>query len=317
MPLKTEHKVGLFIVVTVLLVLAGVLFMAYKKGIFHKEYTYQLSSKTGEGLTMGMPVIFSGFRIGRVTDLELTEKGIVLVKFDVPIEHIRWLKADSRFTLEKPLIGSPRINVKTENMGSAPLLPTQHPEVMEVNDINETIKRFQPIVDKTNQIVANIEQITSNVADPRGEVRGILRNAKKITGNFSEKKSALEMVVGDPESIQTVYDSIGKIKDITVKVEDILKKAEEMAGKTDDRIYGAEGLLAEVSTILKDLLQKMKKLDVTVDNINKISTEASDASKDLKILRSDFDAGIRAIGDLANEIDKKIPFQKEPEIKLP
>ena len=317
MPLKTEHKVGLFIIVTVLLVVAGLFFMAYKKGIFHKEYTYQLSSKTGDGLTMGMPVIFSGFKIGRVTDLVLTEQGIVLVQFKVPAEHVRWLKADSRFILEKPLLGSPRINVKTENMGSDPLSSTQRPDVTEVNDINETIKRFQPIIDKANQIVANVEQITANIADPNGEVRGILRNAQTITGNFTDKKSALEIAVGDPESIKAIYESIRKLKDITAKAEDILKKADSIAGKTDQEIYGPQGLLSEVSAILRDLLQKMKKLDVSVVNINKITTETSDAAKDLKVLRSDFDAGIRAIGDLANEIDKKIPFKKEPEIKLP
>ncbi len=317
MPLKIEHKVGLFIIITVLIVVAGLFFMAYKKGLFHKEYTYELSSKTGDGLTMGMPVIFSGFKIGNVSDLELTEQGVVLVRFSVPSEHVRWLKTDSRFILEKPLIGSPRINVKTENMASAPLSATQRPEVTEVNDINETIKRFQPIIDKANQIVANVEKITANIADPNGEVRGILKNAQKITGNFTDKKSALEIAVGDPESIKAIYDSLRKLRDITAKAEDILKKADTMAGKTDDRIYGPDGVLSEVSAILKDLLQKMKKLDVSLDNVNKITTEASDAAKDLKVLRSDFDAGIRAIGDLANDIDKKIPFKKEPEIKLP
>mgnify|MGYP000856797898 FL=1 len=317
MPLKTEHKVGLFIIVTVLLVVAGLFFMAYKKGLFHKEYTYQLSSKTGEGLTLGMPVIFAGFKIGNVTDLELTEQGFVLVKFDVPSEHVRWLKADSRFILEKPLLGSPRINVRTENMGSPPLLATDRPEVTEVNDINETIKRFQPIIDKANQILENVEQITANLADPNGEVRGILRNAQKITGNFTDKKSALEIAVGDPQSIQAIYDSLRKLKDITARAEEILRKADAIAGKTDESVYGPEGLLSEISAILKDLLAKMKRLDVTLENVNKITTEASDAAKDLKVLRSDFDAGIRAIGDLANEIEKKIPFKKEPEIKLP
>ena len=44
MALKTEWKVGLFIVLTVVLILAGFGYMVYKKGIFQPENTYTLSS---------------------------------------------------------------------------------------------------------------------------------------------------------------------------------------------------------------------------------------------------------------------------------
>jgi phospholipid/cholesterol/gamma-HCH transport system substrate-binding protein len=71
---KIEFKVGLFITITTLLILGAILFVAYKKDVFSKVYTYTLSSRTGENLTTGMPVVFWGFNIGRVSALELTER---------------------------------------------------------------------------------------------------------------------------------------------------------------------------------------------------------------------------------------------------
>ena len=88
-------------------------------------------------------------------------------------------------------------------------------------------------------------------------------------------------------------------------------------GKTGEEIYGRDGVLPLVRDILRDLLAKLTKLDTTLDNINRISGEAADSTKDLKALRSELDAVITAIGDLVAEVDRKIPFKTKPEIKLP
>ena len=59
------------------------------------------------------------------------------------------------------------------------------------------------------------------------------------------------------------------------------------------------------------------KIDATFDNINKVSAEAADSTKDLKVLRNELDETVTAIGNLADEIDRMIPFKTKPEIKLP
>jgi phospholipid/cholesterol/gamma-HCH transport system substrate-binding protein len=62
----------------------------------------------------------------------------------------------------------------------------------------------------------------------------------------------------------------------------------------------------------------LRKLNVTVDNINKISTDASDSTKDLKYLRGELDNTVNTVGELVNKLDKLISsFKKEPEFELP
>jgi ABC-type transporter Mla subunit MlaD len=90
-----------------------------------------------------------------------------------------------------------------------------------------------------------------------------------------------------------------------------------MAGKTDEELYGRDGVLPQFRNILRDLLTKLAKIDATFDNINKVSSEAADSTKDLKALRNELDETITTIGDLAGEIDRMIPFKTRPEIKLP
>jgi phospholipid/cholesterol/gamma-HCH transport system substrate-binding protein len=314
---RIEFKVGLFILITSLLIMASIGYVAYRKGAFSKVYTYTLSSQTGENLTEGMPVAVWGFTIGRVSSLELNEKGIVLIRIKIPERHIRMIRADSKFVLDKPLIGSPRILVKTTDLNGRPLSPQTIPELTESNDINEIIKRAQPIVDKADRIMANVERITANLADPTGDVNRILRHAETLIARFSKKDSLLEIAIGDPESVKSVHDALRKLSDITAKADGILKRVDAMAGKTDEELYGRDGVLPQFRNILRDLLLKLAKIDATFDNINKISTEAADSTKDLKALRNELDETITAIGDLAGEIDRMIPFKTRPEIKLP
>ncbi|MDO8720950.1 MAG: MlaD family protein [Syntrophales bacterium] len=314
---KIELKVWLFLIISTMLIAASIGYVAYKKGFFAKVYTFTLSSKSGEDLTEGMPVIFSGFKIGTVHSLELSDDGSVIIKIKIPERHVKWIRMDSTFIVNKPLIGSARIVVVTDNLQSAVLSPGKATDVVNVSDVNEAVKKLQPLLEKVDKIAGNTETLTKNLADPKGSVHKILANAESLTANLAQKKSLLEMAISDRESIDSIYAALKKTRDITAQVETILKRVDKMAGKTDDMVYGEEGALPTVIKALKDVLAKLEKLNTTVDNINKISNEAADSASDLKVLREQIDAAVTSLGDLARELEKKIPFKKAPEIKLP
>ncbi|MFA4915981.1 MAG: MlaD family protein [Syntrophales bacterium] len=314
---KIEFKVGLFIIATVCLIIAAIGYTVYRKGFFERVETYTLASKTGEDLTEGMPVVFSGFTIGTVRTLELSEDGRVLIKIRVPERHVKWIRSDSRFIVSKPFIGSSRIIVLTDNLNSPALLEEEVPEVTKLSDIDETIKKLQPVIEEAKKITANIEKITANLADPNGDVQKILRNSEKITANLSSKESLLEMLIRDEQSVQAIYQTLGKTRDITSHADSILQKVDTMAAKTDEMIYGKEGTLPLVHKILQDLLVKLEKINAALDNVVKISADVSDSTTDIKLLRSEIDLAVNSINDLVKELNQKIPFKSKPEIKLP
>jgi phospholipid/cholesterol/gamma-HCH transport system substrate-binding protein len=308
--MSREFKVGLFITITTLIILSTLLYLAYEKGFFEKTYTFTLSSKSGDGLTEGMPVVFSGFNIGKVNTLELTDKGIVLIKIKIPRRHVKWIKDDSSFILYRPLIGAARIDVMTANLNSPPLPEDKIVVVETVNDINDAIKKVQPLLEKITNIAENLERVSKNLANPQGDLNLILGNAQKITTTLSTKKSLLEMVIADEQSVKSIHEALNKIKDIVTKLD-------KMADKTDQQLYGKEGTLPNINVILKDVALKLQKLDTTVDNINKISKETSEGTKDFRMLRSDIDDAVNAIDDVVKKIDSLISSKKDPEFKLP
>lgn len=314
---KVELKVGFFLVVTSVLISSAIGYVAYKKGFFAKVPTFTLAAKSGEDLTEGMPVVFSGFKIGTVQTLELSDDGSVLIKIKVPERHVKWLRKDSLFIVNRPLIGAPRIVVVTNNLQSSLLSPQQVPEVTNVSDINETIKKAQPLLDKITTIAGNIEILTANFKDPQGEVRKILAHTERLTDNLSQKKSLVEMAISDQKSVDALYAAVRQTKDITMQIEAILQKVDKMALKTDAAVYGEEGALPLVNKSLKDVLTKLQNLNTTVNNINKMSNDAAASTSDMIGLREQIDATVASLNELVREIEKKLPFKKTPEIKLP
>lgn len=308
--MSREFKVGLFIASTTIIIVAALLYLANEKGVFSRVYTFTLSSRSGDGLTEGMPVVFSGFNIGKVSALELDDKGIVLIKIKITQRHVKWIKADSSFILYRPLIGAARIDVVTNNLNSSPLPEDKIVEMRTVNDINDAITRVQPLLEKITKIADNLERLSNNLANPQGDLNRILNNAQKITTTLSTKKSLLEMAVADEESVRAVHEALKKIENITTKID-------KMADKTDQQLYGKEGALPNINVILKDIAGKLKKLDETVVNINKISKDTSEGMKDFRMLRSDIDDAINAIDNVAKTIDALISSKKDPEFKLP
>ncbi len=303
MKLKREFKVGLFVLLTTLLIVCSISYVAYKKGVFETEHAYTLYSISGEGLTEGMPVLFSGFKIGKVTELELNDKGMVIIRISVPNRHTKWVRQNSQFAMVRPVIGTARINVYTDDLAAPPLVLDSQSEVLIVDDINQLINKAQPIVAKLDQTVANIEQITGNLANHNENINKIISNTEKVSANFASKKSVAELVLGEEESVRSIHGSIRHI-------ESILKH-------TDERVYNPEGTLPLVNLILKDILLKLDKLNTTVDNINQISTNASDSTKDLRLLRSEIDATVTAVKGLSRKIDGILSSGKEKEIQLP
>lgn len=292
-----ELRVGLFIVTTILLLSIFVGYVAYKKGVFSKVNTITFSSKSGEGFSEGMPLVFAGFEIGSVQSLELNEQGVVLIKIKIPERHIKWTRKDSIFILDRPLIGKPKIVVYTDNFRSPVISTDTIPEIFPVDSIDEAIQKVQPILTKIDTI---------------------LENAATITDNLAGKDTLLEMAVGDKKSVQSLNSLLKKSNDIGHRLDTILARADSLTAKTDKGMFGSkDGVLVLIRSILIDIIAKLETLDDAVADVPQITTNVSQSTGSVEKLQKDITATINSTNELLKDIDRLLPLKKESEIKLP
>ena len=69
--------------------------------------------------------------------------------------------------------------------------------------------------------------------------------------------------------------------------------------------------------MLNDAQSSLKKADAMMTNAVAISANVKDGTQDLAQLRTEIDDAVRKANDLVNEINRKWPFARNPEVKLP
>jgi phospholipid/cholesterol/gamma-HCH transport system substrate-binding protein len=306
---KLHFKVGLFTLATLLFGAAFLVYLLYARGYFEHTYRLQLAAASADGVAPGVPLVFSGIVIGSVTSLGLNDGGGIVIQLELPARQAKWLKQDSVYTLDKPLLGSPKISVDSGNL-SGPDLPENSTMLLLTPDIN---KEIPVLIGQVKAILANVEHLTRR----DGEVNATLANLKTVTGRMTGEYGMLESVLGSPEKARAVTDSLDQTHALIVKLDGL-------AGKTDQWLYAQNGVadstreaLAQIRLMLNDAQSSLKKADALMTNAVAISADVKAGTQDIAALRTEIDDAVRKANALINEINNKWPFARDPEVKLP
>lgn len=315
--MKTLHfKVGLFAAATLLLGALFVLYILHARGFFEDTYRLQLAASTADGVAPGVPLVFSGIEIGRVSTLGLNDNGGIVIHAELLARNAKWLKENSTFTLDKPIVGGAKIRIDSPNL-DAPALPENSTMLLLTSDVT---KEIPILVERVKAILANVEHLTRK----DGEVNGTLANLNTLTGRMTGEYGMLEAILGSPDKARGVTDSLDKTRALITKLDGLALKMDGMATKADKWLFATDGVavqtrdaLAQVKLMLVDAQSSLKKADALMTNAVAISADVKEGTQDIAKLRAEIDDAVRKANALVNEINKKWPFARDPEVKLP
>ncbi|MBS1157576.1 MAG: ABC-type transport system periplasmic component [Proteobacteria bacterium] len=313
---RLHFKVGLFAAVSLLLAGAFMVYLLHARGFFEKTFHLQLAASSADGVAPGVPVVFSGIEIGRVTTLGLNDSGGIVIRAEFLERNAKWLKENSTFILDKPIVGGAKIRVESPDL-NAPALPDNATMLLLSSDIS---KEIPVLVERVKAILANVEHLTRK----DGEINATLANVKTVTGRMTGEFGVLEGVLGSPEKARAVTDSLDKTRALITKLDGLALKMDGMAVKTDQWLFAPNGVaehtresLAQVRLMLSDAQSSLKKADALMSNAVEISANVKEGTQDMAKLRAEIDDAVRKANALINEINRKWPFARDPEVKLP
>jgi phospholipid/cholesterol/gamma-HCH transport system substrate-binding protein len=313
---KLHFKVGLFAAASLLLAGLFIIYLLYARGFFEETYHLKLAAASADGVAPGVPLVFSGIEIGSVTTLGLNDNGGIIINLELLARNAKWLKESSTFTLDKPLVGGAKIRVDSSDLG-APALPDNSTMLLLTSDIS---KEIPALVERVKAILTNVEYLTRK----DGDINATLANVKTVTGRMTGEYGMLEGVLGSQEKARALTDSLDKTRALITKLDGLALKMDGMAGKADQWLFAPKGMadqtrdaLAQVRLLLNDAQSSLKKADVMMTNAVAISANVKDGTQDLAKLRAEIDDAVRKANTLINEINKKWPFARDPEVKLP
>lgn len=301
-PERVEFKAMLLLALMLLLVCGSIGYVMYARGVFESTQKLVLVTDDAQGVIVGMDLTFSGFPIGRVRQVELANDGKVRIVIDVAQTDARWLKMSSIFTMERGIVGDTRLKAFSGVLNDPPLPDGAERQVL-VGDVAAEIPR---VVGQVRALVENLERMTAT----ESSLNASLGNVQKLTDGFGGRYGALGAVLGGDANARQLMLT--------------LERTNALLAKADQRVFGKQGLMDDAQTTVRQLglvLAEVRTSLVQVQGVLKeaqaIGANTRAATADLGLLRAQVESSLRKVDGLVNEINRKWPFARDAEVKLP
>jgi len=309
-------KVGLLAALTVLLSAAFVVYVLYARGVFEPTQRLILLTDSAEGVTVGMDLTLAGFPVGRVVGIRLQDNNLARIRVAVPTIHASRLRTTSQFVLERGIVGGTRLRVYTTDASGPPLAHRAEVRVHR-GDVVETLP----------QMLADLKQAVENVRRLTAEGQKLdqsIDNVHLATERLKGKHGALEAVLGTPENAAKVMAAIERSNALLASLQGLAARSDALVLKADQRLFARGGMadeaqrtVAQLNALLGDARESLKKADAVLANAQAASANVKDATADLSTLRAEVEASLRKVGHLIDEVNRKWPFERDTEVRLP
>jgi phospholipid/cholesterol/gamma-HCH transport system substrate-binding protein len=297
-----EFKALFLVVLMVIIVSTSLAYVMYARGLFESTQQVVLIADDSEGVIVGMDLTFSGFPIGRVRRIELSDDGKARIIVDVARKDAKWIRTSSVFTMERSLVGVTRLRVFSGVLTDPPLPDGAIRTVL----LGDATAEIPHLVDTMRSLLGNLENMTKSDSS----LRASLDNVQAVTQNLRGPYGGLGVVLGGDGNAQKVITVLDHINTLLAKI--------------DSRVFGVDGVMDEsqaaitqVNELLSGIRTSLKSVDVVLAQAQVIGSNVEVASVDLVVLREQVEASLRKVEHLVNEIDRKWPFPRDTELKLP
>ncbi|WP_293780362.1 MlaD family protein [uncultured Oxalicibacterium sp.] len=301
-----EFKAAILLAFLVAMLLSAVGYLMYARGAFESTQELVLLADDAEGVSVGMDLTFSGFPIGRVSRIELGKDGKARMIVAVAQKDAHWLRSSSVFTMERPIVGSTKLRAFT-GLPDDPPLEAGAERALLVGDVAAEIPL---LVASAKQLIENL----NGLSDAQSALYATLANVQALTEKLNGPNGALGALFGNEKDTQKMVTTIDRANSVLLRVDGLL-------AKTDTQVFGKDGnsqaTLVQLNAMLAEARESLKKLDQVLTDAQAVAGNARNATADLDTLRSDVDKSVRKIERLVTELNRKWPFARDTELKLP
>lgn len=268
-----NQVVGVFVILALGLTVALLVLLGANQRWFRKNYEYYAHFDTASDISVGMPITFRGFTIGRVTTFSLTEDNAVNVDFYIQEEYIDKVREDSLIELRTSALGGGQLVFHQGRRPSDP--PPEGSEIprydsktgvrlraenlvidlRDTDPINQALGRLDPIL-------ANVDSVLSNLGTLAVELNAALRGVGDgpVAGALTGIELSVAQLQGTIVRVNTVIDDTGR------QINDLLERVAVIA----DNLETTTRALRDPTGLVTDLLDPKGSLATLLDDDNQL-----------------------------------------------
>ncbi|MEP7257513.1 MAG: MlaD family protein [Flavitalea sp.] len=265
--------VGLFVLIGVLIIIAGILTLGGQKKAFVKSIHIQAVFADVNGLSVGNNVWFSGVKIGTIKKVSFDKDARVVVQMSIEEKVSQYIGKDSKAKVSSDgFIGNKIVVLYGGAPGSPPVVENSILAVESAINPEEMLNTLQANNKNLLEITANFKVISDRIASGKGSVGKLLTD---------------ETLFND---LQTTMSS--------------LKKTSANAGSISADLSGYVARFKQKGTLADDLVSDtviFSRLRATVTQINEVAAKSNDIVEQLSHTASKINNTNTPVGALLND----------------
>lgn len=283
--LRFEKQIWPAFSAALLILLLLIAAVAWRQDIFEPTIRIVCRTNTSEGLKDNMPVKISGFRIGKVTNVELEGVDRVRLDLDIFTKYSELLHKNSVATLgSEGFIGQGVIVILTS--------PNQGP-VIEAGD-ELPFRRAENVIELAQSLIKHAEAVTDEVRTmlelfnaPDGLIRNLTSTTKQVNEMLPRIMTGIEITVqGLQKSLQETTSITNQLLVYLNNPEGDLKQSVRSFKESLDDIHQSiPGMLEKLDGSLRNVEQSTALLRDTmkqaspdlIDTVRHVDDDVKDA----------------------------------------
>lgn len=307
-----ELKAAMLLLFTLALIVGSGLYLLYARGAFEPTQTLVLTADDSEGVVVGMDMTFSGFPIGRVRRIELAETGNARIVVDVAQKDAHWLRESSVFTLVRGVVGGTNIRAYSGILTDPPLPAGAVRPVLR----GDATAEIPQLMASARELLGNLNALTAQDA----ALGSSLSNVQALTQRLNGPGGALGVLMGNEADARKIITTLERTNTLLARLDGLAKQADRQVfgenGK-DALVPDLRASVGQLNALLAETRNSLKKVDAVLVEAQAIGANTREATTDLGALRADVESNLRKVESLVNEIQRKWPFARDTEIRLP
>ncbi len=316
-----EVKVGLFALIAIITIIAVFIGVGISRDILVNKIYISVYTDTGDDVSKGMPVKYSGFTISRVDSIRLQDDGKVVMRIGIPTRYTKWIRQDSVFKLAaQNIIGSSFISITTDlQSASATIKSDDFFKLERDQGLQAIIDKAIPAIEDLKEIVSNINVILGRAADEEGDISKLLRGLGALGDDITNKEGSLGFLARSDyvqnEIIKFLQDLrtfsekavivADNVEDGSIVLNSALNKIDQKADPILDTTLSTADTVNEMIMSIKPTI---KRLDEITIHLERASKNAADGTQNLDLLRAEIQSIIETGNDLLLKLENTWPI---------
>ena len=281
----TNETVGLFVLITLLIFVAGLIYSGHVRKWFNPGETLKvvLPDEGLFGLTEGSTVEILGTRAGEVRDIVINPDQKIHANVRIDSDMAVFVRSDSKATIRKTfgIAGDSYLEI---TRGTGAPLDWEYAVLTVESDrktsdtlaelIEEVRAKVLPVVDDAHKAIIMLTAVAKDLQDPEKGVQQLLVNLNSIADRIDRGEGAIGRLLTEDKLIRDLEALVARLgpifDDLKKTIQNVSEFSKEFDIETGDIPEITRNLkktLASMEMVMKDLSQTTPQLPQIVKNV--------------------------------------------------